>query len=410
MKILYIVPYVPNLIRARAVNLIRALTRRGNQVTVATLTANDQDRRDVEGLSAECTQVFAVDQPAWRSLLNAGLAVPSKKPLQAVYSWNPGLLQQILSRLESGQNTPAFEVIHFEHLRGAQYGVKLRRYLEQKGMRIPIVWDSVDCISYLFKQSSVQSHKLTSRLITRFELPRTQAYERWLVKQFDQVLVTSSKDRKAFQSLLAAEADSANINVLPNGVDLEYFIPDPGCEREPATLVVSGKMSYHANITMVLRLFSEIMPQIWQQRPDVRVWIVGKDPPKELQALDDPPRVVVTGSVPDIRPYLRAASIALAPLTYGAGIQNKVLEAMACGTPVVSTPLAMSGLETATGEELIVADNPLEFSQTVLALLDDPLKRQELSKAGRSYVERHHNWDQIAAQLEAIYSRASYQK
>ncbi len=410
MKILYIVPYVPNLIRARAVNLIRALTRRGNQVTVATLTANDQDRRDVEGLRAECTQVFAVDQPAWRSLLNAGLAVPSKKPLQAVYSWNPGLLQQILSRLESGQNTPAFEVIHFEHLRGAQYGVELRRYREQKGVRIPIIWDSVDCISYLFKQSSAQSHKLTSRLITRFELPRTQAYERWLVKQFDQVLVTSSKDRKAFQSLLAAEADSANINVLPNGVDLEYFIPDPGCEREPATLVVSGKMSYHANITMVLRLFSEIMPQIWQQRPDVRVWIVGKDPPKELQALDDPPRVVVTGSVPDIRPYLRAASVALAPLTYGAGIQNKVLEAMACGTPVVSTPLAMSGLETATGEELIVADNPAEFSQTVLALLDDPLKRQELSKAGRSYVERHHNWDQIAAQLEAIYSRASYQK
>jgi glycosyltransferase involved in cell wall biosynthesis len=161
---------------------------------------------------------------------------------------------------------------------------------------------------------------------------------------------------------------------------------------------------------MVLRLFTEIMPQIWQQRPDVRVWIVGKDPPKELQALEETPRVVVTGSVPDIRPYLRAASIALAPLTYGAGIQNKVLEAMACGTPVVSTPLAMSGLETATGEELMVADNPLEFSQTVLALLDDPLKRLELSRAGRSYVERHHNWDQIAAQLEAIYSRASYQK
>ena len=139
---------------------------------------------------------------------------------------------------------------------------------------------------------------------------------------------------------------------------------DPGCEREPTTLVVSGKMSYHANITMVLKLFTEIMPLIWQQKPDVRVWIVGKDPPKELQALEEPPRVVVTGYVPDIRPYLRAASIALAPLTYGAGIQNKVLEAMACGTPVVSTPLAMSGLETATGAELMVAGNPSEFSQT----------------------------------------------
>ena len=103
-------------------------------------------------------------------------------------------------------------------------------------------------------------------------------------------------------------------------------------------------MSYHANIAMTLYLVREILPIVWATNPDVKLWIVGKDPSKELLALQKYQKILVTGRVDDIRPYLRQATLSVSPLLYGAGIQNKILEAMACGTPVVATPLAVSAL------------------------------------------------------------------
>jgi glycosyltransferase involved in cell wall biosynthesis len=194
------------------------------------------------------------------------------------------------------------------------------------------------------------------------------------------------------------------ISVLPNGVDLTYFTPTKET-REPATLVITGKMSYHANVTAVLHLVQDIMPHVWAQRPDVNVWIVGKDPSRAVRTLATryAPRVIVTGVVPDMRPYLRRATIAAVPLVYGAGSQFKVLEAMACGTPVVATPQATVALAAQPGRDLEVAEGAEAFAQAVLALLDDPARREQLGQAGRAYVEQHHSWDAIVEQLEAVY-------
>jgi hypothetical protein len=116
--------------------------------------------------------------------------------------------------------------------------------------------------------------------------------------------------------------------------------------------------------------------------------------------------VTVTGIVPDIRPYLRRATLAVAPVPYGAGIQNKVLEAMACGTSVVASPQAISALAIQPGRDLVVAEGVEGFARAVLALLDDPARRAELGQAGRAYVEAHHAWDAVAAQLVGIYQAA----
>ena len=158
--------------------------------------------------------------------------------------------------------------------------------------------------------------------------------------------MTSSEDRAALQELTAryGGADEVKlVEVLPNGVDLNYFAPQ-NLPRQGETIVFSGKMSYHANVASVLYLVHEIMPIVWRERPSVGLWVVGQSPTRAVQALARDERVKVTGFVPDLRPYLAQAAVAVSPIRYGVGIQNKVLEAMAMGTPVVTSPRACQAL------------------------------------------------------------------
>ena len=159
MRILFVVPYVPNLVRVRPYNLIKRLSARGHQVTVLTVSTSTEEKKEVEALQGLCHKIETVSISKWRSLWNCLLALPGRAPLQAVYSWQPELLAQTASS--------EFDVIHIEHLRGSAYGLKLKSQFN--GHCPPIVWDSVDCISLLFRQASAQSKRPGSRWLTRFE-------------------------------------------------------------------------------------------------------------------------------------------------------------------------------------------------------------------------------------------------
>ena len=398
MNILFIVPYTPNLIRVRPYNLIRSLAARGNQIHLVTLANSQQDLRDADHLREYCQEVLTFRQPQWRSMANSLAALPRNIPLQAVYSWNPEMAKS-LRRLVAIRH---YDVIHVEHLRGAEYGLDLQK----AGGCPPVVWDSVDSISLLFGLAASRSKRLINRWMTRFELQRTRLYEAHVQECFDQILVTSQIDREAFLDLRSNRMPAAPISVLPNGVDLQYYAPNEDVARQEDTLVISGKMSYHANVSMVMSFAKEVLPLIWQKRPTVRLCVVGKDPTPEIRKLAENPMIEVTGSVADIRPYLQRAAIAVTPIIYGVGIQNKVLEAMACGTPVVSTSQAVSALGAIPGTDVLVGDEPAELAGLILDLLSDPARQKALSKAGRKYVERQHRWETIAENLEAIYRTA----
>jgi polysaccharide biosynthesis protein PslH len=401
MKVLYIVPYVPNLISVRPYNLIRYLSERGHDVTVFTLWTTPQEKADVEKLRSLCYDVKAYQMPRLRSLTNMVKALPSDVPLQSVYSWRPDLVADF-----NGSSEQQFDVIHVEHLRGAQYALHLK-----KKTNLPVVWDSVDCITHLFRQTVAGSKHWLGRWRSRLDLNRTSRYEGWLLQQVDHTLVTSEVDRQALLDLAdLREAGDDRVAVLPNGVDLDYFKPDPDQSRDPATIVVSGKMSYHANVTMVLHLANNIMPLVWAERPDARLLIVGKDPVREVRALAENTAVTVTGTVPHLPPYLRRATVAVAPLVYGAGIQNKILEAMACAAPVVTTPQTIASLSLQPGRDLLLGHQPAEFAAQVLYLLNNPEQRQQIGLAGRCYVERHHDWPCIAERLETIYCTVRQQQ
>jgi sugar transferase (PEP-CTERM/EpsH1 system associated) len=404
MNILFLVPYTPNLIRARSYNTVRKLAERGNNLHLVTLWTNDDERNNTEELKKYCKSVQAFSMPAWRSLANSLAALPTTQPLQAWYSWQPEMARHALASLQKEH----IDVVHVEHLRGVRYGLYLKsrwsNHKEPAHSCPPIVWDSVDCISYLFRQSSVQSKRRVFRWITQLELKRTEKFEAELTKQFPAILVSSQKDKNALLALKNSTSSTSKLNVFPIGVDLDYFCPDQQAKREAATLVVSGKMSYHANVSMVVYLLEQIMPLIWAKRPEVKLWIVGKDPTPEIKEKANHPNITVTGMVPDLRPYLQRATIAVAPLTYGAGMQFKVLENMACGTPVVATPLAVSALAGVVHDrDLMVAQEPVEFAGKVTQLLEDACLRQDMGGSGRLYVERFYSWDRIIAQLEEVY-------
>jgi len=405
MKILFIVPYVPDLVRVRPYNLIRNLTALGHQVSVLTLWSNSAERTALGQLKKDCHEVLAEQTNRLHTLSSCIATLPTLNPLQAAYSWQPKLARQLISLVNRNNND--FDVVHVEHLRGSRYGIFLKSILKSQNKMLPIVWDSVDCISLLFQQASTKSKNLVSRLVTYFDTNRTYRYERWLLGQFDRILVTSSVDKSAFESMRNTDKAQPEISVIPNGVDLDYFHPPGSISREPATLVLSGKMSYHANVAMAMHLVSDILPIIWSQSPEVKLWIVGKDPPRSIRRLAHNPAIQVTGTVDDIRPYLQNATISVAPITYGAGIQNKVLEAMACGTPVIATSQAVSALSICPDRDALIADEPRKFAQSILDLLNNPNRQSEIGQAGRRYVEENHRWTDITSKLERIYGQVS---
>ena len=301
MKIAYVVPYVPNLIRTRPYNLITQLAALGHEVEVFTLGSNRQDLVDAQTLKAKCGAVHYHVQPVWRSFLNSALAVPSTQPLQSVYSWQGGMAQKLAERVSRNE----FDVVHVEHLRGSRYGT----YLKARFPASPVVWDSVDSISHLFEQAASQSRSFFGKFVTRFELPRTQKAEGNLICSFDQVLVTSTTDKNALLKLTPKDKRPSPISVLPNGVDLDYFQPNPDIQRDEETIVFSGKMSYHANISMVKYLVDEVMPRVWKVRPAARLIIVGKDPTPDIKAFAENPLIAVTRTVADIRPFLGCVTV-----------------------------------------------------------------------------------------------------
>lgn len=388
MRILFALPYVPSLIRVRSYNFIQELARRHEITVLAT-----SPRQDLAAAQSLRTMGCAVEVIPFR--LSEGLKSCMKaairgEPLQAAICQSPRLEQRLRRLVSDGR----YDIVHVEHLRAAHLGKILPRGL-------PAVYDSVDCISLLLERTMRASHSLPQRILAAVELRRTRSYEAHILREFDRVAVTSPQDGQALRAL---NSDS-EIAVIPNGVDLNYFRPESK-RPEPATLVLSGKMSYHANVTAALHFVNEILPLIRQVRPDVQLRIVGSRPPASIKVLARDPAVTVSGHLADIRDGMAGATVAICPVTVKVGIQNKVLEAMAMGLPVVCTRMGYEGLLAKPGQDLLVAGSSADFANQVCRLLSDPDLRHQIGQAGRHYVETYHRWAAAAERLESLYLEA----
>jgi polysaccharide biosynthesis protein PslH len=221
--------------------------------------------------------------------------------------------------------------------------------------------------------------------------------ERTAWQRMDAILTTSRREAAIIGRVRAMRG----VFVVPNGVDTEYLQPSMLASR-PGSIVFTGLMAYRPNADAVRWFTHEMLPRIRASRPDVTFTVVGKDVPAEVAALVGD-GVTVTGWVADVRPYLSQAEIVVVPLRAGSGTRIKILEAFAMGRPVISTTIGAEGIEARPGDDLFIADTPVEFADAVVRLLDDPAAAARLARSGRKLVERLYAWSGIVERLEPGY-------
>ncbi len=234
------------------------------------------------------------------------------------------------------------------------------------------------------------------RLAGRLEASRASCFERDNLARFDGVLAVSDLDKALFVEHYGFPPE--RVLVVPNGVDLDYFAFAPRPAAAKAVLFTAS-LCYPPNHQAALRLVDRIMPLVRRRHPDAGAWIVGQYPPADLAAKHDGARVVVTGKVGDVRPYLASAAVTCVPLLAGSGTKYKVLEALSAGTPVVCSPLGVEGLELTDGQHLLVGRTDAELAEAVGRVLSSPALAGGLAARGREEVERLYSWDVCMAGL-----------
>ena len=193
----------------------------------------------------------------------------------------------------------------------------------------------------------------------------------------------------------------AKVEVIHNGVDLDFFAPSDETSGPPS-LVFEGHMRFAPNVDAVLHFHREILPHIRRAVPEVRFAVVGKEPTPAIQALADD-RVLVTGYVDDVRPYIAGSTLFVCPMRTGAGIKNKILQAWAMAKPVVATPQSCGGLRAVDGANIRIANGSRPFAKAVVDLLASPSARRELGRRGRETVEQFYGWDRQAGLLANLF-------
>jgi len=230
---------------------------------------------------------------------------------------------------------------------------------------------------------------------------RAVKLERFILKAYSSVIVVSSQDAMFLKDL----HEKASIEVIPNGVDTDYFHPISEVHRneQRKKILFFGNMAYEPNQDAAFYIAKEILPLVRWEVQDAILYIVGANPLDAVRKLDDGRTIIVTGFVEDIRKYIAQADVVLVPMRKGSGIKNKILEAMAMGKPVVCNSIAAEGLSLEAKQSLAIADNPREMACEIVKLLWDPARRSEMGKKARSVVLSQYSWVSCARRYYQIY-------
>jgi glycosyltransferase involved in cell wall biosynthesis len=228
---------------------------------------------------------------------------------------------------------------------------------------------------------------------------RMYEYERHVSLQAGQIVAVSATDAAAMRQLFGVKS----VSEIPTGVNIDYFRPPEAAPAEGADLVFVGSMDWLPNVDGVLYFAREILPLIRRRRPDCSVAIVGRTPPPQVAELAErDPKILVTGTVPDVRPYLWGSAVSIVPLRIGGGTRLKIYEAMAARIPVVSTTIGAEGLTIHPPDDIRIGDAPEEFATGCLELLDSVADRRQVASAAWKMVDTNFSWEHVARCFERI--------
>ncbi|MEZ5608832.1 MAG: TIGR03087 family PEP-CTERM/XrtA system glycosyltransferase [Rhodocyclaceae bacterium] len=384
------IPYPPNKgDKVRSFNILRQLSRT-HRVWLGTFVDHRDDLQHVATLKQWCEQVCAIPiEPRIRRIASLrGLL--RGEALSLPYYSSPRLAEWVARTIG-------------EHdIRAAvAFSGPMAQYLDMPGLQRRVI-DFCDVDSAKWAQYAPE-HRWPMSWLYRREGERLLAFERQAAAQVDASLFVTEAEAELFRH--AAPEAASCVGVMQNGVDADFFSPaNAGKSPYPPggpVIVFSGAMDYWPNVDAVTWFATELLPRIRQTVPDARFWIVGMNPAPAVQALAGE-GVAVTGTVPDVRPYIAHADVVVAPLRIARGIQNKVLEAMAMARPVVVSADSATGLAARPGHDFEIARDGDDTVRHVLALLADPARRSTMGAAARTCVVEHYSWQAHLAQLDTL--------
>jgi sugar transferase (PEP-CTERM/EpsH1 system associated) len=392
-EILYLVhriPYPPNKgDKIRSYHLLKHLSQRYH-VHLGTFIDDEGDWRYLDKMKDLCGETCFINLSPKAARLRSLRGIFSGQPLTLPYYWDRGLQAWVNRILET---RPVRNILVFSSA--------MAQYVSHARLAHRTI-DFVDIDSDKWMQyARVKSWPMS--WIYRRESKLLLGYERQIASDFDSATFVSQAEADLFRELSPESGDK--ITYFNNGVDADYFSPHRYYQNPYQagvhTLVFTGAMDYWANVDAVEWFARRVFPEIRAQLPEVEFHIVGARPTAVVVALASLPGITVTGSVPDVRPFLAHASLVVAPLRIARGIQNKVLEAMAMEKIAVVSPHAMAGIGARPGEELVVANGENEFASKILALLgngSDP----DMGGAARNCVLECYSWEKSLGRIDTL--------
>ncbi len=390
MKILYLChrfPFPPKRGgKIRPFNMIRHLSAR-HEVHVASIARSTEEAREGEGLAAHCASYDMAQVDNRTQTLRMLLRLPTTSPSSIGYFHSPQLARRIDALLASER----FDLVFVHCSSVAPYVSSLRG--------TPKILDFGDMDSQKWLEYA-RFKPFPLSLGYRLEGVKMERAEKRLARCFDLCTATTRAEWETLQSYGTGVAS----DWFPNGVDSEYFAPS-GEAYDADTIAFVGRMDYYPNQESMFDFCARTLPLLRARRPSVKLVIVGADPSPRVQRLAQLPGVSVTGSVADVRPYLHRSALMVAPLNIARGTQNKILEAMAIGVPVVTSRIAAGGVDAVESEHFLAASTPEEYAAAIHRILDDPAERQRLSRAGRARMLSHHAWEKSMQRLDGIIER-----
>jgi glycosyltransferase involved in cell wall biosynthesis len=400
MRVLYLTAELPEPAHAggtlRTNGLLRAVQQAGHEVHVLTFATREQLNAYRPALDRFCARVEVVPPPHRpRADRLRDLLFSDRADMQRRYH-SPHYVQELTHLLEQTH----YDLVQMESLEMTIYAPIVRRLQPNT----PLIYDSFNA-EFELQRSIWQAEKrhlshLPGALYSFVQWRRLTRYERQVIHTVTHTIAVSQADAEAFQRLVPG----CPVTVVPNGIDTaRYAHEDTTLDLGPAALVFTGSMDYRPNVDAVLWFADQVFEQVRERIPEAKFFVVGNRPHPRLNALRDRPGVQITGWVPDVNPFLHAATVYVAPLRMGSGTRLKLLQAMAARRAIVSTSTGAQGLDVQDGVHLRLADSAEAFAAAIVELLENPVERAELGAQAADHVTRCYDWSVIAPRLLAVY-------
>ena len=373
--------------RITVYNLLRFFSQR-HTLSLLCFLEPDQDPTWVEKVKPFCAEVVTVPLSKPKAYANSLRGVFGKTPLQVRYYRDPAMTEA-MDALVARQKP---DLLYAHTIRMGQYTESFRDTLRVLALQISMTLN--------YRRLAEQAQSPLNKLLYGLEYRKLRSFEGPYAQKFDKVLLISPHDLKAIEHDPPVEKTFFS----PHGVSFEHFMADPGIEKDPRSIIFTGNMGYAPNVDAARYFYEDIFPLVRAKIPKVQWSVVGTEPAPEISKMAEDPAVTVTGRVPDLRDYMNRAQVAIDPLRVGAGLQNKVLEGMAMGLPMVVTSVANEGIQATHGENILVADDRATFAQHIVTLLEDAEKRVELGRAARASIVEQWSWEKHFKDLETMFA------